>query len=357
MSQAVEQVARIVCGIWLVSRFLGLGLEKAVTGASFATVAGETVGFAYRFAYLLLRFKATAQPLKARFSSRAAGRLLTFGLPVTLGRLAASAIAMLQAFLIPLCLQKAGWDMRAATEMYGRFAGVAMALIHLPGVFTSALAVSVMPAVAETASGGQLLKRRVGHSLQAASVFTFPGMLLLFFFADELTARLFHNPLAAPLVRILAVGGCFFHLQVTLVSVLQGLGEVKALLINNLLSGLILLFGIVMLTAQPALGIRGAALAADVAWASGFILNLSHFLRASHLRFDWANVLLKPSLAALAAGAIYLLLRAPLAALLPGASSLAGILLSMAMLSLAYVLLLMLSHGLHMGLWSRIKKR
>lgn len=351
MSQSVEQIVRIACGLWLVSRLAGLGIEKAAAGASLATVCGEAAGFCY----LILRLKAGREPLKAPFSFKTAGRLLRFGLPVTLGRLATSAIMMLQAFLIPLCLQKAGWDMRAATEMYGRFSGVAMSMIHLPGVFTSALAVAVMPAVAEEAGGGNLLKSRVGNSLRAAGVFTFPGMLLLFCFADQLCGIIFHSPLAAPLVRLLALGGCFFHLQITLASILQGLGEVRALLINNILAGLILLAGIVLLVPRPTLGISGAALAADVAWVSGFTLNLLHFLRVSRLKFDWVNVLAKPTFAALIAGGVYLLTRGFIANL--PLSDTWRMLCGMLATAAAYFVVLLLVKGLSIGLWSRIKRK
>lgn len=348
MSQSVEQVVRTACGIWLVGRLASQGIETAAMGASIATVLGEVAGFLY----LVLRLKINGDSLRARFSPTSAKRLLRFGLPVTAGRLATSGILMLQAFLIPFCLQMAGWDMRAATEMYGRFAGVALALVHLPNVFTSALAVSVMPAVAEQSGGGQLLNKRVANSLQAAGIFTMPGMLVIFLFAEPLCATLFNSPLAAPLVRILAVGGIFSHLQVTLASVLQGLGQVRALLINNILAGLVLLAGIVLLV--PTIGIEGAAYAANIAWLSGFMLNLLHLRRICRISLQWGNILLKPALAALIAAILFMLYQPLLNnLLLPGLLSL---LLPLMLVGLSYFAVLLLSKGLSIGLWSRIKK-
>ena len=59
------------------------------------------------------------------------------------------------------------------------------------------------------------------------------------------------NRPAASLLQLLTIGGMFMYLQTTLTSVLQGLGEVKTLFINNIISGVILIIGIVLLTPLP----------------------------------------------------------------------------------------------------------
>ena len=224
------------------------------------------------------------------------------GLPLTGSRLVTSGIMMLQAILIPLCLKMSGWDIRAATEIYGRFSGVALALLHLPGVFTAALSVSVLPAVAESMtydiSGRRLLNKRVNDSMQASSSFTLLGMLILFIFAEPLCTLIFDNQPAASLLQLLTIGGMFMYLQTTLTSVLQGLGEVKTLLINNIISGVILILGIVLLTPLPSLGINGTVIAVNLCWISGFVLNLVSFYRKTQVKLDWQNIAFRPLVAA-----------------------------------------------------------
>ncbi|MBQ6808618.1 MAG: oligosaccharide flippase family protein [Firmicutes bacterium] len=190
-SQNVEQISRSLLGVFFASQLLSQPLELAAAGPSLATVCGEAAGL-MMLLFCLRRNQEDIPPRgeKVPFSHyiQAGKELLAYGLPLTGGRLAGSGIMMLQAMLIPLCLQRAGWDIKSATTLYGQFSGVAMALLHLPGVFTSALSVVIMPAVAESAgsAGGRhsLLGHRIEASLKATVFCTVPGMLLLYLFAE-----------------------------------------------------------------------------------------------------------------------------------------------------------------------------
>ena len=134
--------------------------------------------------------------------------------------------------------------------------------------------------------------------MQASSSFTLLGMLLLFIFAEPLCTLIFDNRPAASLLQLLTIGGMFMYLQTTLTSVLQGLGEVKTLFINNIISGVILIIGIVLLTPLPSLGINGTVIAVNLCWISGFVLNLFSFYRKTQVKLDWKNIAFRPLVAA-----------------------------------------------------------
>jgi stage V sporulation protein B len=349
VSQSIEQTVRVVIGIFLALQFVNLSLDKAVTSAAIATLLGETVGFIY----LLICFR-KQQPLLSAgsFKPQIASKLVRFGTPVTLNRLALSLMMMLQAFLIPWALQTAGYDVRAATEIYGRFAGVAMTLLHLPGVFTAALSVSVIPAVAGSIRNKKLLAHRSTNALQATMIFSLPGMLILFLFADILCSRLFNSPLAAEPLRILCIGGTFFYLQTTLTSILQGMGKVRQLLINAILTAICLLTGIIALTTQPHMGINGAAIAVNIAAVFGFFLNLICFWQCSKVKLPVLNIFIKPLISIAITAALYHFLN--LGALAQEKMALAAII---PVLLLIYLAFLALMRGLSIGLWQRMIQR
>ena len=305
MSQNAEQVARVLLGIYLVRRLRSLGIERAAAGVSLATVVGELVGFLYLVPLGRIRRRGV---VKKRFagSRQAARSLLDYGLPMTGSRSVNSVLLMLQAFLIPFCLQKAGAGVAAATESYGRFSGVALTLLHLPGVFASALATAVMPAVAGSIARPDALRGYIVRPLQATLICTLPGMALLFIYAGPLCGRLFDNAPAAPILRLLAPGGVFFYMQMTLAGVLQGLGDVRRLLVNNTVAGCVLLLGVWQLVPREGLGIYGAALSADLSYLCGFLLHLAAVRR--HLRQDlpWGRIAGPPSIALAAAVAVWL---------------------------------------------------
>ena len=307
MSQNTEQVARVALGLYLVPRLLALGLEQGAAGVSLATVGGELAGFLYLALTGSIRRRKPVSAGRERRHMQAARRLLSYGLPMTGGRLVNSALLMLQAYLIPFCLQTAGCSVSAATEIYGRFSGVALTLLHLPGVFASALATAVMPAVAENAGAPEALQPYIQRPLQATIICTLPGMTLLFLYAEPLCALLFHNAPAAPILRALAPGGIFFYLQMTLAGIIQGLGDVRRLLINNTVSGCLLLVGVVLLVPLPDVGIYGAALASDLAWLCGTLLHLATVRRHLRQGLPWLKIAGPPLLALAAAFTAWLI--------------------------------------------------
>ena len=308
MSQNVEQAVRVILGLWLVKLLRPAGLARDAAGVSLATVGGELAGYLYLA--LLGNWRRRGRRVRDGWH-KAVRPLLAYGLPMTGGRLVNSLLLMLQAFLIPYCLQRGGCSVAAATEIYGRFSGVALTLLHLPGVFASALATAVMPAAAANCSRPETLRRYIARPLQAVLICTLPGMALLYLYAEPLCSGLFNNAQAAPVLRLLAPGGIFFYMQMILAGVLQGLGDVKQLLLNNALSGCLLLVGVALLVPLPGAGINGAAIAMDLAWLCGFLLNLSatsrHLSGSRERGLPWDEILRLPLAAFAAATAVWCL--------------------------------------------------
>ncbi len=307
-SQNVEQFVRVGLGLFLACYLLPFGMERAVTAVSVATVAGEAAGLLY----ILLRYRKQKRPAPptatAPTDKKLMHELFAFGTPVTATRLLSSLIMMAQASLIPWALMQAGYDAHTATALYGRYSGVAMSLLQLPAIFTAALSVAILPAVAE--SSGETLSGRAEKALFASAAFAFPAMLLLHVYATELCGWIFGVPEAGEALRILSIGGVFLYQQSIIVSILQGLGRVRVLCLNLLLSGLCLIVGIVLLARQPYLGIKGAAVAAACSHLLACSLNLLYLRSRTPLRISLRRVLGQPFLAAAAAAAVLLFFRA-----------------------------------------------
>jgi len=293
--QTVEQIVRVLVGITLAIKLKKYGLEIAIVAVSLASVAGELAGLLF----MVARYK--RKKVKAQFSPSTGfwiliKRLYTFGIPVTLTRLLASFLMTLQASLIPRGLMLAGNDLRTATEIYGRFSGVALSLLHLPSIITMSMSVSIMPAVAELSgkTNKKLLKHRISEALWITSVFSVPSMVVLYYYAGELCTLIFHAPPAGEPLRILALGGIFCYLQQTLTSILQGMGRVKMLLFNNICSGICFIGGILLLTPVKGLEIKGAALALSLSYFIGCSFNLLYLTRNAQISLPLSKILIKP---------------------------------------------------------------
>ena len=295
ISQNFEQIVRVAAGSLLVYLALPYGLEAAVKAVALATVLGEACGLLFILrAYLGQRPHNPLPPTISRADTVL--RLFAFGAPVTVQRLLMSAILMLQALLIPLALQKSGLSPAAATDAYGNFSGVALSLIHLPGIFTATLAMALLPSIAESDNNPTMLNSRINQSLHITAVIALPFMLLFYRFADELCSWLFHAPAAADSLRILASAAFFIYAQTALTSILQGMGKLKALFAGLIISGGVFLAAVWLLV--PIFGITGAALAELLFAATACAINYAFLRHFTALRLQVTNIIIKPLTAA-----------------------------------------------------------
>ena len=103
-------------------------------------------------------------------------------------------------------------------------------------------------------------------------------------------------------------------------------------MINNTVSGCLLLLGVALLVPLPGVGIYGAALASDLAWLCGFLLHLATVRRHLRQGLPWRRIAGPPLLALAAALAVWLLCEKTAAG--------SGALFSVAAAAVAYLLAL-----------------
>lgn len=353
-SQVLEQTIRVTAGIFLALKLKKYGLEVAIVAVALATVMGECAGLFFMIYRYRRRPLVTPTGPAAKSIPVILKELFSFGTPVTLTRLLASLLLTLQATLIPKSLVLAGYDLRTSTELYGRFSGVALSLLHLPGILTMTMAVSILPAIAELANqtGSKLLNHRISESLQISTVFAVPCMIILFQYAPELCGLIFHAPEAGEPLRILAIGGVFLYFQQTLTSILQGMGQVRTLFLNMLFSGSCLVAGILLLTPLPNLGINGAALALATSYFVNSSLNFFCLLKSARLALSLSNIIFKPAAAGLISFYFLGLLERYLRPVTPDTVSL--ILSTVLPATCLYFLLLLVTGGLNLTVLKRM---
>ena len=298
VSQNLEQTVRVTVGSVLVYLALPYGPKEQIAAVAAATLSGEFCGLLFILrAYLKQRPQYTKPPNVS--PGAVVFSLLSFGAPVTVQKLIMSAILMLQALLIPLALQKGGLSAAQATDAYGNFSGVALSLIHLPGIFTATLAMALLPSIAETEQNPARLNSRINQSLHITTVIGLPFMLLFYEFSDELCLWLFNAPGAAASLRVLSVAAVFIYAQTALTSILQGLGKLTALFLSLVCSGGLFIGAIWVLV--PRFGPGGAAAAELLFAAAASVIDLYFLRRYTLLRPDWQNIIAKPLAAALLA--------------------------------------------------------
>lgn len=283
LSQSIEQVVRITSGLWLASRLRGQGSELAATGLTAGMALGEIAGLVY----LLVCYCRLKPPLTTAAYPIASDRMLIgeefwrLGLPVTVTRILAALTLTLEAILIPQRLLAAGYPVSQATQLYGQFSGISMALLYLPAVFTFSLASTMVPAVAEAFARRQaaLATHRIRDALRLTAVAGTPFTVAYLLFPVPITHTVFASPEAGETLKILASAGPLIYLQQTTNGVLHGLGRADLALRNSTFSTAAALAGICWLTGVPAYGIKGTAFSVAASGALAGYLNLRDVAR------------------------------------------------------------------------------
>lgn len=302
VSQVMEQVVRVSSGLWLAMLFLPRGIERAAAGLAWGMVLGEGVGlltslFIFRRARGYYELDTGPAPLWRDFLP-----LARMALPVTVARAAGSLVLALEALLIPRQLQAWGVAAREATTLYGQYSGIALTLVYLPMIITVAVALVMVPAMAEAQAlkNYGLLQKRCHQALRLTVVSGLPFAVFFYLLAGEISGAIFRTPAAGEPLKVLAWGCLFLYLQQTTNGILNGLGAMKIALYTTLADGVVDLLAVYFLT--PLWGIAGAALGVNLGCALGAFLNLLAIRRLTRVRLDTGSLFWRPCSAALLLG-------------------------------------------------------
>lgn len=259
VSQILEQVVRVSVMFPLALGVLSYGVPYAAAaatlGAPIGAMAGVLVLIVWRKPY---RKRHLIRPIPIRDILS----LFWVALPVSLSGLLFPIMFLADSMFVPQRLRLTGMTMRAATAQFGQLSGEAMPLVNLTMVIGAALAVTLVPAVAQAMASGerQTAGRRVDTAVHMIWVMGLPMTAGLIILAVPLTKVLYGESGAAASLQVLAFGSCVLAIQQVIGSSLQASGY-GWLPVKNLAIGATLKFGLTWwLTPLPHFGIRGAAI-------------------------------------------------------------------------------------------------
>jgi stage V sporulation protein B len=315
VSQIVEQLLRVFTMLALAYYLLPRGLEFAAGGASLGAAVGALSALVVLVWYYscvkrnMLRQEVAMSPaIPQPVGASILRRIVALAFPVALSSLMLPVVANLDLFIVPLRLEAAGFSVGQATERFGYLTGMAVPLVNLATIVTASLAISLVPAISQARSLGQLqdVLYRTAGAMRLACLTTIPLAVMLAVLAEPVVDVLYHAPGAAGVVRVMA--GSIFLLGLHQVStgVLQGLGRTSIPVINMGLAAVVKVILNWVLTAIPTLGIQGAALAtlADIGLAA--VLNLCFIYRYTGYVFCFSDLVKNGAAAVVLSGILYL---------------------------------------------------
>lgn len=310
LSQVFEQLVRVITVLILAYILLPYGIEFSAAGATFGAVTGSFAALIILIIiYFIYRKKIPITDARSATKESVLSlmlRIAIIAIPLSLGGLVMPLMQVIDASMVPLRLQVAGYSIARATELFGQFSGMANTLINLPTIITISLAVSLVPAVSEAMTRKNITKVR--HITNSAMWITFtlgiPASVGLWILASPIAIFLYDISEVGLSIAVLAPAALLLGLYQTTSGVLQGTGKtylpVKNLLIGIFIKGILNYY----LVSIPDLGIKGAGIATIIGFSIAFLLNYYDLKRYTAFKLAWYKSIVVPLIGAVIMGTV-----------------------------------------------------
>lgn len=314
ISEVTEQLIRVIVGLTLAWILLHGAFKEpevqAAAGASFGASAGSIAGLAIISLIYLLNRRVIHRKIDLNSDAvedtrTIVKKIVLIAVPIIIGAEVMPIMNLLDTAIIMRRLQETGWTLKEAQSQYGLISGFCSPLIAFPQIFTQAVSVSLVPAIAGLVALGRKdeLQKNVKLAYRTTMIMAFPCALGMFALSEQILLLLFSAQPesakeAAPILMIMSISVIFLALVQTSTGILQAVGRqtlpVKHLLLGCVAKG-ILTYVLVGITA---VNVKGAAIGTMVAYIIAMILNNRSVYVHTGCRQDIPMAFIRPGLAA-----------------------------------------------------------
>lgn len=308
-SQIYEQFARVIVGYGLAVFFLTSGTDIAAAGATFGATTGAIAGLAVIF-FMYRRFRKANRDM---FLSNMSGelipkrtlikRIVQIAIPITLGAAVMPLMNTIDVMLVMNRLTDIGLG-EEANDLYGMLSGYAATLVNLPQVITSAIQISIVPAVAALFVRSQVndLSRTIQNGIRMTLIISLPATAGLVLLAQPIMELLYPRQVefaqtTGNILSILGFGVIFLGMFQVTTGILQGLSLQNRPAMNLMIGAVIKIILTYVLVGIPSINIYGAAYSTLAAYGIATLLNLITMSKRANIRFEAKKVLVKPLIA------------------------------------------------------------
>lgn len=235
------------------------------------------------------------------FSIGLLGKVLFISLPLTMSGFFNIALGFINTIMIPSRLIASGYTNQEAIATFGRVTGMAMPLIHLPFMVTSAIVVSLISSLSEhmVFKRYSSIKNNIQLAIKATLMISIPltGLFVILF--KPLAIFLYNDPQVGEYIRILGYGTILLSLQHTLSGILFGLGKHMEATVNRLLCMSLRVVLLYVLVGNPKFHIYGFFISFFVTNLLIFILDVLSLKDTINLKLNYFDIVIKPLIASI----------------------------------------------------------
>ncbi len=317
ISQLIEQVIKLVFGLYLSRVLLPYGLKYSVAGA----LAGVTVSELCALIYLAVRYFVASRKRVKYINVRTAlaetaaefteqertvitdkqlrKELYSFAMSVTLGSLVLPITQMIDSALVINLLTYGGWTRADATALFGLFVGPVGTLINMPTVIVLSIAIAFLPTITSAVEKGESAASTARTAAKWILLFVIPVTAAFLIFPDRVVGALYSKGLtpfqlneAATILRVQAMSVFYIGILQLATAVLQGYNKAHHPVIN-LIIGACVKVALTPLLVR-AFGIIGAAAATAACYAVAATLSTVSAYKCMPISVSPRDAFMKP---------------------------------------------------------------
>lgn len=296
ISQIVEQFVRVCTMVLLAYALLPQGLEYAAAGAAFGAVPGSLTGLlvlGYFFHCYWGEWQEKGKENQGETDSfwSISKRLVLLALPVTCANILVPITSSIDMLLVPNRLVAVGNTIEQATTQFGYLAGMAQPLLMMATIPTMSLAASLVPAVSEAFTLGDMdaIRRRATVAMKLCCLITIPAAIGMSVLGEAIALLLYGTSKAGIAIIHSGPAICMLGLQQVTTGLLQGMGHTKRPMVHMLI-GIVVKIAAVWFLTNSIYGIAGAAWATNINFALTALLNIL-LLKQAGVSFDWLETI------------------------------------------------------------------
>lgn len=236
-------------------------------------------------------------------------RVLYMSMPLTAYGSFGIILRFINTIIIPNRLMASGYTSSQSISTFGRIMGMAMPLIGLSFIVTSALVINLIPSLSEQIALKRYrdIKKDIELSLKVTFLVAFPLMTLYLGFSKPLAMLLYSDPMVARFIKMLSFGTVMLALQHTLSGILLGLNKQTASTINRIIGMIIRVILIYIFVGDPKFGINGFFIAFYISNLIIIVLDIMVLRTVVKLKLNYIDTIGKPLFASIfMIGTIYI---------------------------------------------------
>ena len=245
ISNIVEQLARLILTIFLVSKMMKYGLVVAVTSVVLINVISE---FSSIVVLLLFLPKEKIDKEDFKVDNSILREMLGISLPTTMARLIGSITYFLEPIILTNILKYVGYTSEYITLEYGVINGYVYPLLLLPSFFTLAISSAILPVVSNSYSNRNYsyTKLKIKQALFFSLLIGVPVTILFIFIPDVLLKLVYNTTCGSQYIPIIAPFFIMHYIQAPLTSSLSGMGYAKEAMRGTLYGSIIKVISLII---------------------------------------------------------------------------------------------------------------